>query len=151
LAHRLNRIGDDPQKRAVERARCYQDCVYWINTHCYTYDPREAQAVVPFDLFPKQIEFINWIKERERLQQDGILEKSRDMGASWLCCAYALHGWLFKSGYQVGFGSRKLEYVDERGDPKSIFEKLRLLHTRRSRLGSGAGAGREGRRRWGGG
>jgi phage terminase large subunit len=46
---------------------------------------------------------------------------------SWLCCAYALHGWLFRPGYQVGFGSRKLEYVDVKGDPKSIFEKIRLL------------------------
>src|SRR5262249_54910667 len=63
----------------------------------------------------------------EARQEDGLVEKSRDMGASFLCCAHALHGWLFRPGYQVGFGSRKLEYVDEKGDPKAVFEKLRFL------------------------
>jgi hypothetical protein len=61
------------------------------------------------------------------LQADGLVEKSRDMGITWLCCAYALHGWLFRPGFAAGFGSRKLELVDRRGDLDSIFEKLRFL------------------------
>jgi hypothetical protein len=40
---------------------------------------------------------------------------------------YALHGWLFRPGFSAGFGSRKLELVDRRGDLDSIFEKLRFL------------------------
>jgi phage terminase large subunit len=101
--------------------------LHWVGRWCWTYDPRERVTRLPFDPFPKQAEFLLWLAERERLQEGGLVEKSRDMGASWLCCAYAMHGWLFRPGYQVGFGSRKLEYVDERGDPKCIFEKLRLL------------------------
>lgn len=58
---------------------------------------------------------------------DGILEKSRDMGASWLSAAYAVHSWLFVPGSAIGFGSRKLEYVDRRDDPKSIFDKIRTI------------------------
>ena len=39
----------------------------------------------------------------------------------------ALHRWLFRPRYSVGFGSRKLELVDRLGDPDSIFEKIRFL------------------------
>jgi hypothetical protein len=92
-----------------------------------TYDPRERNPVIPFDLFPRQVEFLEWLAEREARQEHGLVEKSRDMGITWLCCAYALHGWFFRDGYQVGFGSRKLEYVDKIGDPGAIFEKLRFL------------------------
>jgi hypothetical protein len=109
-------------------AVCAADVCHWVDTWCWTYDPRRlAGPFVPFDLFPKQAEFLAWLAERERLQEGGLVEKSRDMGASFLCCAYALHGWLFREGYQVGFGSRKLEYVDQKGDPKSLFEKIRFM------------------------
>ena len=123
----LERVKASPKFQALELAMSSRSLPHWVNRWAMTYDPREPIPVQPFDLFPKQAQFLEWLTERERLQEDGLLEKSRDMGASWLCCAYALHGWLFRPGYQVGFGSRKLEYVDEKGDPKSIFEKLRLL------------------------
>jgi hypothetical protein len=52
-------------------------------------------------------------------------EKSRDMGVTWLCVGFAVWMWLFHPGTVVGFGSRKEEYVDKIGDPKSIFWKIR--------------------------
>lgn len=61
------------------------------------------------------------------MQEDGLVEKSRDTGVTWLCCAYALHGWLFRPAFSAGFGSRKLEMVDRLGDLDSIFEKIRFL------------------------
>lgn len=83
--------------------------------------------MLPFDLFPKQAELLTWFAERERTRTNGLVEKSRDTGVSYLCCLYALHGWLFRDGFAVGFGSRKLEYVDEIGNPKSLFEKVRKV------------------------
>jgi phage terminase large subunit len=82
---------------------------------------------LPFDPFPKQIEFLRWLKAREAAQEDGLVEKSRDMGVTWLCVAHAVHGWLFRPGFAAGFGSRKLDLVDKLGDPDSIFEKIRIL------------------------
>src|SRR5262249_15330507 len=111
----LRRIGDDRRLQALELAVCAADPVHWVNRWGWTYDPRELVSTLPFDLFPRQVEFLRWLAEREARQEDGLVEKSRDMGASFLCCAHALHGWLFRPGYQVGFGSRKLEYVDEKG------------------------------------
>ena len=94
-----------------------------------TFDPRNVErgfeAVTPFLLFPKQEEFVRWVVDRWQGREDGLVEKSRDMGASWLCVAVACWMWLFKPGTVIGFGSRKEEYVDKLGDPKSLFWKVR--------------------------
>ncbi len=121
------RIGEDNYRRSVELAVCANDVVHWVNHWAFTYDPRETPATLPFDLFPRQEELLRWLTEREARRENGIVEKSRDMGLTWLCCAYALHGWLFRAGFAAGFGSRKLELVDRIGDPDSIFEKIRFL------------------------
>lgn len=103
--------------------------VDFINTFGCTYDPRNVDvglpALIPFLLFPKQAEFIPWIVGRWRAREDGLVEKSRDMGVTWLCVAIAVWMFLFHGGVSVGFGSRKEEYVDQLGDPKSIFWKVR--------------------------
>lgn len=79
------------------------------------------------DLFPQQAEFIRWIEERELSQTNGLVDKSRDMGVTWLCAGYLLHRWLFKPGFKGAVGSRKEALVDTVGDPDSIFEKMRIL------------------------
>jgi hypothetical protein len=94
-----------------------------------TFDPRNAEVglptTVPFILFQRQKDFINWIHQRWLSREDGLAEKTRDMGVSWLCVAYAVWMWLFREGVVIGFGSRKEEYVDKLGDPKSLFWKIR--------------------------
>lgn len=127
---RLQQLNDDGQAQALERAYCARNLIHWTQTWAWTYDPRMPAPVMPFDLFPRQIELLHWIGERDRRQENGLVEKSRDTGVSFICCLYALHGWLFRPGFQCAFGSRKMEYVDAKGDPKSIFEKLRLLLSR---------------------
>lgn len=103
--------------------------VEFINDWLCTFDPRNVErgieAVAPFLLFPKQVEAVQWIVDRWRGREDGLIEKSRDMGVSWICVAVAVWMWLFHSGTVIGFGSRKEEYVDKLGDPKSLFWKVR--------------------------
>ena len=103
--------------------------VRFITDWGMTFDPRNAEIgippVVPFLLFPRQEEFIEYVVARWRGREDGLVEKSRDMGVSWLCVAIAVWMWRFHPGVVVGFGSRKEEYVDKIGDPKSLFWKAR--------------------------
>lgn len=105
--------------------------IEFINCFGMTSDPRNAErglpVVTPFLLFPRQAEFIQWLYDRWRAREDGLAEKSRDMGVSWLCVAFAVWMWLFYGGAVVGFGSRKEEYVDKIGDPKSLFWKIRTF------------------------
>jgi hypothetical protein len=116
---------DDAEAEA-ERAHCADDLLYWVNTYCRTYDPREADPFLPFKLFPRQEEFLVWLRGRDVRQEDGLAEKARDVGFTWLCTTYAVHGWLFRRGFAAGFGSRKLDLVDRLGDLDSVLEKARF-------------------------
>ena len=94
-----------------------------------TADPRNVErklpAVIPFILFPKQEEWVEWFMDRWKNQEPGITDKSREMGMSWLTIALASTICLFNDDVVAGFGSRKEEYVDKIGDPKSLFYKAR--------------------------
>lgn len=96
-----------------------------------TVDPRNIEiglpAAVPFFLFPKQREWIDFIVQRWKARDPGVTEKSRDMGISWLAVGLSATLSIFYEDMAVGFGSRKEEYVDRIGDPKSLFYKLRLF------------------------
>jgi phage terminase large subunit len=94
-----------------------------------TFDPRNADigqpTWAPFLLFPKQEEWVQWFMERWKAREPGLTEKSRDMGMSWLTVGTASAMCLFRPGVVIGFGSRKEEYVDKIGSPKSLFWKAR--------------------------
>ena len=102
--------------------------VQWINDWGITYDPRskKGQNVIPFLLFPRQVEFIQFLQSCLADGESGLCEKSRDIGATWLCCAFSVWLWLFRPGASIGWGSRDQDTVDLKGNPDSIFEKMRI-------------------------
>jgi hypothetical protein len=98
---------------------------------CWTFDPRLSAVGLPTALpwipFPRQLEFIEWFYNLYLNQESGLVEKSRDMGVTWLFCLIFLFEWRWDNGFIGGFGSNKLDNVDKRDDPDSIFEKIRKL------------------------
>lgn len=130
IRHRIalhDRANSDEAFRASELQKCEDSCIYWINNWCWTFDPRRKPSNIPFNLFPKQEEFLLWLGDRIAKNEDGIVEKSRDAGLSWLCIAFATWLWLFSPSSKVTVGSRKADLVDRLGDPDSLFEKIRIL------------------------
>lgn len=127
----LAALREDPEVLDAAIRHYADNPVDFITDWGMTFDPRLVElgkdAVVPFVLFPKQEEFIDWLLGLWRGRKDGLTEKSRDMGITWLCVAFAVWMWRFHPGSVVGFGSRKEEYVDKIGDPKSIFWKARMF------------------------
>lgn len=105
--------------------------VQFINHWAMTYDPRNADSGVPTKipmiLFQRQEEFITFLQMVLKSQDSALIEKCRDMGATWLCCAFSVWMWRFQTGSSVGWGSRKEQLVDKLGDLDSIFEKIRML------------------------
>lgn len=126
---RIEKLRADPSLLAGVREYYKTHPADFISDLGMTFDPRNAEiglpTTVPFLLFPKQREFIDWLHDRWKGREDGLAEKSRDMGVSWLCVGFACWMVLFHPGTVVGFGSRKEEYVDKIGDPKSLFWKAR--------------------------
>ncbi len=128
-ADNLSRIRSDKSILPSLKKFYASNPVQFTNDWGCTFDPRlveiGVEAVAPFILFAKQEEFIEWVLSHWEGRRDALAEKSRDMGVSWLCVAVSVWMWLFKPGVVVGFGSRKTEYVDHIGDPKSLFWKIR--------------------------
>ena len=124
---KLINLAQHPEKRATIISHYKHDPVAFINDFVTTYDPRAGQPFIPMALFPKQVDFIHFLHECLLDKQSGLVEKSRDVGASWLCCAFAAWMFLFNAGSSVGFGSRVESDVDKLGDPDSLFEKIRMI------------------------
>ena len=110
--------------KAYYSARPGEFIQHWMDT----YNPRKsAQKWMPFVFFKRQDEFVAFLEELRANDENGLVEKCRDIGATWLVCAYSVWCWLFIPDFAFGWGSRKQELVDKLGDPDSIFEKMRLL------------------------
>lgn len=128
---RIHRMRADPTMPASLKAFYRENIAQFVVDWGVTSDPRNAdiglEVTVPFVLFPRQVEYIDWLLARWKGREDGLVEKSRDMGLSWLCVGVAAALWLFNPGIVIGFGSRKEEYVDRIGDPKSLFWKVRAF------------------------
>lgn len=97
-----------------------------------TFDPRNAGApgkltFMPFVLFERQAELIEFLECCRLNNVSGIVPKTRDMGATWTCAAYSIWLWLYIEGASIGWGSRKEQLVDKLGVIDSIFEKIRVL------------------------
>jgi phage terminase large subunit len=95
-----------------------QSPVDFISDCVYIYEPRNANTgepvMLPVVLFPRQREFIARLHNHFTTKTSAPVEKSRDSGATWMSCAFAVWVWLFHPGSTVGFGSRKEILVDRR-------------------------------------
>lgn len=139
LAWRVERIQRLREYKGLEKAKRVAGLEAYYAEHPaqfiidwgMTFDPRNAErglpSAIPFLLFPRQEEWCEFILRKWRAQEDGITEKSRDMGISWLAVGLASTLCLTHKGLVIGFGSRKEEYVDKIGAPKSLFEKARMF------------------------
>ena len=121
----IERAIGDPDFQKEVWIRCARDPLFYVDTFLFTYAPKGFPDAPnrPFVLYPYQE--TAFLKMAEALGRHPMLvEKSRDMGATWLVLALYLWRWHFYSGQSFLLGSRKQELVDKSGDPKSLFWKL---------------------------
>ena len=126
---KLSRLRAKPELLPALKAFYKEDPAQFIIDWGITSDPRNVErglpALAPFLLFPRQEEWVRWFIERWKSREPGITDKSRELGLSWLTVCTAATVCLFNDGIVAGFGSRKEEYVDKKGDPKSLLWKGR--------------------------
>lgn len=124
----LARCEKDNQFRNTTLELCKRDPVFWINNFCWTYNPKFPLGCsdVPFVMYPFQEFFIREWEKAITTQEDFVIEKSRDMGASWLMLMLFQWFWLFKPSTSFLIGSYKENKVDTGGvDIQTLFGKLR--------------------------
>jgi phage terminase large subunit len=103
--------------------------IHFINDWGVIHEPRNPEiglpARIPFVLFPRQVEFLEWMLDSWHNRRSGVAPKSRESGVTWLSISLCCTLGLFNRGLHFGFGSRKLELVDKLGDSDCIFWKGR--------------------------
>lgn len=129
------KIDDACNKKAEARAITWnlcarpdnpaEGCIFFIENFGWTFDPRPQSSPnhLPFILFEFQKDAIRWLVDCIDNGHDGLLEKSRDMGVTWLAVWVFLWYWLFKDGVNLLLGSYKEKLVDDRTDD-SLFGRL---------------------------
>lgn len=112
---------------AILASMCADDALFFFNTFCWTFDPRITECpALPFVTFRFQDDAIATLCDAIG-KEDCLIEKSRDMGASWLSLGLFTWRWLFFEMQTFMLVSRNEDYVDKSGDPKSLFWKIDFL------------------------
>jgi hypothetical protein len=120
-------LAKDEGAQKVFLQMCYLRPQIAFNAAFWTFNPRKPIGLrnLPFILRPKQIEAVDFIKDAIDNQHDGIINKSRDEGATEIIIKLFSLYWLIVPEIQFLVGSRKVDYVDKTGDHKCLFEKLK--------------------------
>lgn len=104
-------------------AACKADPVFFINNFCWTPNDKYAQYHFPFILFEFQEDYVKWLNDHINEGRDGLVEKSREMGVTWLTTTLFLWKWLFDDNFNALIGSYKQEIVDDKSKD-SLFGML---------------------------
>lgn len=102
------------------------DQIFFIDNFVWTYDPR-LKMRLPMVLWPRQRAYVEFVEQRVAAGEEFVTEKSRDVGVTYMHAMIAVQHWRFDHGYKTTFCANKLDLVDERGNPDSIFEKIRMI------------------------
>ena len=112
----------DPLVGEAIRQFCKDDILFFINTFCWVYEPR-SRDVLPFITWEFQDDTILQLIEYLG-KKDVLIEKSRDMGASWMVLTVFFWQWCFQPYSAMGLVSRTEDAVDKSDDPDTLMWKL---------------------------
>lgn len=124
----LRKCRSDTRYRAAVREMCKRDILFWINTFVWQFNPNQlgdsSTLVGPFITWGVQEQTIRTILTAIEDRSDVIVEKSREMGASWMCLLIMLWFFIFHPMSKFLCVSRNADAVDDRDDSDSLFWKL---------------------------
>ena len=116
-------MATDAERDAIEFAKCAADAAYLTNEYLTIDDAQEhgdGGGTMPFHLWPAQIG-VMWQLMTQRLI---IILKARQLGITWVCCAYALWLCLFQPGKVV------LMYSKGQSEANKNLRRIKKLYER---------------------
>ena len=125
---------NDPILQRDLMAACNESLLFWINAFAWTFhqfdtDPETgkrtdaARPHSPFITWEVQDDLCDDFELHLKKSEDILVDKSRNMGASWLCVDFIHWEWLFDNDAQLLELSRTEDYVDKAGNMKALFQK----------------------------
>jgi len=143
LAWRMDLLAKAEEDEGMQSdllAACAESLLFWVNGFCMTYhqfdvDPygkrmESRHPDQPMITWPIQDDLLMSFSECVEKGIDVLIDKARDMGASW-CCVDFMH-WitLFRQqSAQLLEMSRNEDYVDKAGNMKALFQKHDYLNS----------------------
>lgn len=114
---------------------CRYSPIFFVNAFGWTYLQIETDEEgkrkaaggikrVPFVTWPMQDALLLRIRRAVHEGTNLAVDKSREVGATWVELFDDIHRWLFERDTSVLLVSRKQDAVDAPGDPNSLFWKL---------------------------
>lgn len=139
IAWQLNRAADIAERRIAyldklrdfkaENEKCAKDMDHWFDYYAWGYDPRPDSPlqVMPLDPFEFQDRYLHWLNSIVfDSRSSGVVEKSRDMGATIGALAWCTYHWKYTEGFSAMVSSATEELIDSKKDPDTLFEKVRF-------------------------
>ena len=123
---------DTADKQRSLWTACKHDVLFFINTFCWLYEPRNSRLrgttsnVIPFITYGFQDQA--FLDMNAGLGTTDIgLEKSRDLGATWMFLTLFFYHWMFHDFSSFGIMSRTADLVDKPGKKDTLMWKLDFL------------------------
>lgn len=115
---------DSKEERVIKMTNA---CITWMQTFGYVSSPKTSDMkVMPMILFPFQKRLIEEMIRSIEFGTDFLIEKSREMGVSWVAIYVFVWYWLFVPESNFLIGSYKEKLVIE-NSPDSIIGKAKYI------------------------
>ena len=124
----LQRADQSRRVRELLYEACMMDPVFWVSAFGWQYNPKPtgvaSTELGPFVPWPFQETAFRIILDAIDKQHDVVIEKSRDMGASWLCLFAVTHQAFFRHHKTFIMISKDDDAVDKSGSKHALFWKI---------------------------
>lgn len=132
-------IKDVNYERALEMKRCQRDPAYFAVVWCHIYETRSEylqnypwyqesmQGFLPFIPFPFQVRLLHWFEARytsKGAEGNGVVSKSRDMGATDTAMVWATCHFLFDAPFGAKCISRNEDMADSLNDMDAMLQRI---------------------------
>lgn len=117
---------------------CAASQLFFVNAFCMTWhqfdvvdgkrieSPYPSQPMITWEI---QDELLSRFERCIENGEDVLIDKARDMGASWLCIDFNHWNMVFKHDTTILSMSRNEDYVDKPGNMKAIFQKHDFINS----------------------
>ena len=118
---------------------CKQSILVWLNGFCYTFRTRCFDAngeKVDLEPHEQHTQFLTWPVQDQAIldlancitdKNDVLIDKSRDMGASWICLSTIHWFWQFRPSFMAIETSEKEDTVIDKYTEKGLFFRHKYL------------------------
>lgn len=112
------------------KEKCKTDPVFFFDNFLRIYNPKKNPTDIPFKTYPYQKRLIRQIVKAIEYGEDIFIDKTREMGISYVVLGVFLWFWLSRPGFTALVGSRTEKQVDNRkggtigSDDASLFAKM---------------------------